>query len=82
MSLSILNNLSSTQSTILELILFFTFGIIISLPNYIRKHKKKRKEKEYEKKKAIQWLVNVLQKVEDKHHKSFIDWYKNDKDII
>ena len=77
MDLSFIHSMTPIEKVIIALMIFFTFWLICSLPGYMRKYKQKRKEKERDKKNAIQWLVNTLQKIEDKYHKSFIDWYKN-----
>lgn len=75
-----MNSLSETESIIMWIMLILTIGMIHELIIYIRKYNKKRKEEKQNKKKAIQWLVNALKRIEVKYHKSFINWHKKQKD--
>jgi hypothetical protein len=60
--------------------LILTIGTIHELIVYIKKQIMKRKEEQKNKKKSVQRLVNALKRIEDRYHKSFIDWHKNNKD--
>jgi len=56
---------------------FFAIIILIEIIKFIKKKNNKNKSK----KKEIQSLVNTLQNIENKYHKSFIERYwKNNKD--
>ena len=73
-------SLNETETTIMGITLILTIGMIHELIIYIKKYNKKSKEEKQNKKKATLRLVNALKRIEDKYHKSFIDWHKNQKD--